>query len=142
MAIFHLSHTDLDGYGAQFVTNFYFDNIKFFNSNYGKEINEKFAQILRKDISQLELLYENLDSWDKSYLYARAIEFARWPSNKILSEAKEKAKEVRDEVKKKVKKKIEKIFTSNSEEANKDILDMYDVLSKLKDVILEFDDKF
>ena len=103
---------------------------------------EKFAQILRKDISQLELLYENLDSWDKSYLYARAIEFARWPSNKILSEAKEKAKEVRDEVKKKVKKKIEKIFTSNSEEANKDILDMYDVLSKLKDVILEFDDKF
>ena len=46
MAIFHLSHTDLDGYGAQFVTNFYFDNIKFFNSNYGKEINEKFAQIL------------------------------------------------------------------------------------------------
>ena len=46
MAIFHLSHTDLDGYGAQFITNFYFDNIKFFNSNYGKEINEKFAQIL------------------------------------------------------------------------------------------------
>lgn len=46
MKIFHLSHTDLDGYTAQFVTNFYMKNISFFNSNYGKEIDEKFAQIL------------------------------------------------------------------------------------------------
>ncbi|CZE50147.1 DHH family phosphoesterase [Campylobacter geochelonis] len=46
MRIFHLSHTDLDGYGAQFVSKFYFDNILFFNSNYGKEIDDKFEQIL------------------------------------------------------------------------------------------------
>ena len=102
---------------------------------------EKFVKILKKDISQLELLYENLDSWDKSYLCARSIEFDRWPNNKILSETKEKAKEIRDEIKKKLKKKIDKIFTSNSEEANKDILDMYYVLSNLKDLILEFDEK-
>lgn len=46
MKFFHLSHTDLDGYSAQFITNFYFKNIHFFNSNYGKEINEKFNKII------------------------------------------------------------------------------------------------
>ncbi|MFK5881849.1 MAG: 3'-to-5' oligoribonuclease B [Sulfurospirillum sp.] len=43
--VYHLSHTDLDGYGCQMVTNKYFDNIKFYNSNYGKEINERFEEI-------------------------------------------------------------------------------------------------
>ncbi|PSM52555.1 oligoribonuclease NrnB [Campylobacter blaseri] len=48
MKIYHLSHTDLDGYGAQFVTKFYFSDIKFYNSNYGKEIDVKFDQILNE----------------------------------------------------------------------------------------------
>ena len=43
--VHHLSHTDLDGYGCQMVTNNYFKNIKFYNSNYGKEINERFEEI-------------------------------------------------------------------------------------------------
>ncbi len=45
MKIYHLSHTDLDGYSAQLVTSFYLKNIKFYNSNYGKEIDDKFAHI-------------------------------------------------------------------------------------------------
>lgn len=44
--IHHLSHTDLDGYGCQMVSKHYFDSIDFYNSNYGKEINECFNQIL------------------------------------------------------------------------------------------------
>ncbi|MDR0665825.1 MAG: 3'-to-5' oligoribonuclease B [Campylobacteraceae bacterium] len=44
--VFHLSHTDLDGYGSQFITKNYFQNIRFYNSNYGKEIDERYAQIL------------------------------------------------------------------------------------------------
>jgi oligoribonuclease NrnB/cAMP/cGMP phosphodiesterase (DHH superfamily) len=44
--IYHLSHTDLDGYGCQMITNYYFENIEFFNSNYGKEINERINQIV------------------------------------------------------------------------------------------------
>ena len=44
--IYHLSHTDLDGYGCQMVTNHFFKNIEFFNSNYGKEINERVNQII------------------------------------------------------------------------------------------------
>ncbi|QOW64410.1 DHH family phosphoesterase [Campylobacter hepaticus] len=46
MKIYHLSHTDLDGYACQFVVNFYFKNVQFYNSNYGKEINENFNSIL------------------------------------------------------------------------------------------------
>jgi oligoribonuclease NrnB/cAMP/cGMP phosphodiesterase (DHH superfamily) len=43
--IYHLSHTDLDGYGSQMVTNHYFKSIQFYNSNYGREINERFNEI-------------------------------------------------------------------------------------------------
>ena len=45
MKVFHLSHTDLDGYGAQFITSRYFDDIVFFNSNYGREIDQRIEQI-------------------------------------------------------------------------------------------------
>jgi oligoribonuclease NrnB/cAMP/cGMP phosphodiesterase (DHH superfamily) len=45
-SIFHLSHTDLDGYGCQFVAKNYFKNIKFYNSNYGREMDERYAKIL------------------------------------------------------------------------------------------------
>ena len=51
---------------------------------------EKFVLLIKQDISQLELLKSNLDSWDKSFSLANSIEFGRWPSNKILSEAKRK----------------------------------------------------
>lgn len=56
--IYHLSHTDLDGYGCQLVTKNYFENISYYNSNYGKEINERFNEIL-EDI-QSDKLENNL----------------------------------------------------------------------------------
>lgn len=46
MKIYHLSHTDLDGYGCQFVVHHYFKHCVFFNSNYGREINDSFSMIL------------------------------------------------------------------------------------------------
>ena len=50
MKILHLSHTDLDGYACQFVTRSYLKDheISFYNSNYGKEIEEKFDMILNE----------------------------------------------------------------------------------------------
>lgn len=48
MKIYHLSHTDLDGYSCQFVSSFYLKNIKFYNSNYGKEIDEKLNHIINE----------------------------------------------------------------------------------------------
>jgi len=53
--VYHLSHTDLDGYGCQMVSNHYFKNIQFYNSNYGREINERFNEIF-SDIHENENL--------------------------------------------------------------------------------------
>lgn len=46
MRIYHLSHTDLDGYACQYIVDFYFKDVKFYNSNYGKEINDNFNTII------------------------------------------------------------------------------------------------
>lgn len=57
LKVYHLSHTDLDGYACQFLTNKIFKNIEFFNSNYGNEIDEKLNEIFRK------IEEENFDSF-------------------------------------------------------------------------------
>ncbi len=48
LKVYHLSHTDLDGYGCQFLTDKIFENIEFFNSNYGNEIDEKLNEIFNR----------------------------------------------------------------------------------------------
>ena len=53
MLFLHLSHTDLDGYACQLVSAHYLKKLSFYNSNYGREIDEKFEMILREiDISK------------------------------------------------------------------------------------------
>ncbi|MDU7693100.1 MAG: DHHA1 domain-containing protein [Helicobacter sp.] len=44
--IFHLSHTDLDGYGAQFVSSHFFSDISFYNANYGREVGFRLDEII------------------------------------------------------------------------------------------------
>lgn len=46
MQVFHLSHTDLDGYGCQFIAKEFFSDITFFNANYGKEVLVRLNAIL------------------------------------------------------------------------------------------------
>jgi oligoribonuclease NrnB/cAMP/cGMP phosphodiesterase (DHH superfamily) len=62
MKLFHLSHNDLDGYGSQLVTAkaaemnvLNVDEIVYFNTNYGKEIDQNFELIL-KDIKSFDSL--------------------------------------------------------------------------------------
>jgi len=38
MNFFHISHTDLDGFGCQFITKLVFPNARFYNANYGIEV--------------------------------------------------------------------------------------------------------
>ena len=57
-------------------------------------------------------------------------------------EAKDIAKSARDTVKANLKKVTEKILIFNSKEANEDINDMYEVLTKLEKIIIEFGEKF
>jgi oligoribonuclease NrnB/cAMP/cGMP phosphodiesterase (DHH superfamily) len=53
MRLFHLSHTDLDGYGCQYIASKFMDNARFFNSNYGNEINARLKQ-MTTEIEALE----------------------------------------------------------------------------------------
>ena len=116
--------------------------------NVKKELNrypelDKFYKTIQNDIDGLELLKSNLDSWDKAYEISKTNMFIKWPTDrKVTLETKEKAKVIRDTVKKKITKKIDKILIFTSKEANQDIYDMYDVLKKLENLILEFNNNF
>lgn len=72
MRVFHLSHTDLDGYGCQFVTSNIFDNIEFLNANYGEEVLKKADFILNnldKDRKNFILITDlNLTLEESKYL--------------------------------------------------------------------------
>jgi len=44
--IYHLSHIDLDGYSCQLVMREAYENIIFFNANYGAEVGERLHEII------------------------------------------------------------------------------------------------
>lgn len=104
---------------------------------------QKYFLIINDDIEQLEMLKFNLDSWDKAYTIASSIKFKTWSADKkITLEAKDIAKVTRDLVKESLKKVLNKILIFDSKEANEDINDMYEVLTKLEKIIIEFGEKF
>ena len=109
--------------------------------SFDPELN-KFWQTIRSDIDMLQTLKNNLDNWDRAYEISKNINFVTWPRKKIESSVKEEAKIIRDDVKKKLNKVINRILICDSDEAKQDIQDMYNVLDKLKYVILEFQEEF
>ena len=108
---------------------------------YDKDL-EQFTQTIETDIKQLTTLKENLNNWDKSYEIAQNIKFLSWPRKKVESEIKDEIKKIRDSVKKKFNRQKDKIFVSDSRQSNQDIFDMYDILKKLENLIIEFDEIF
>ena len=60
----------------------------------------------------------------------------------VKIEPKENAKTKRDDEKEKLKKELDKILQFDSKQANEDIKDMYVILKKLKEIILEFGEAF
>ena len=104
---------------------------------------EQYERIILSDIQQLEMVYANLENWDKAYSLINKVDFLRWPSSKkITNPEKDKAKAIRDKVTKDFKAKRDKIFTANSEMANEDLIEMYEILSKLEKLIIDFDLEF
>ena len=112
------------------------------NSLYCEPELEKFWQTIRNDIDMLQTLKNNLGVWDKAYEINQNLKFVTWPRQKIDSEIKDNAKIERDEVKKKLSKALDKILICDSKQANEDIFDMYQILSKLEKIILEFGIEF
>ena len=104
---------------------------------------EQYERIILSDIQQLEMVYANLENWDKAYRLINKVDFLRWPSSKkITNPEKDKAKAIRDKVTKDFKAKRDKIFTANSEMANEDLIEMYEILAKLEKLIIDFDLEF
>lgn len=104
---------------------------------------EQYLSVINSDIEQLQTLNANLDKWDKAYSLAGSIEFLKWPvSRKITNPLKDEVKIVRDKVKKTFTEKVNKIFTSNSEEANISMQEMYKILKKLEALIIDFNNEF
>jgi len=104
---------------------------------------EKYSRRIFEDIDKLEVLYANLDKWDKAYLIASTIKFDPWPTDKkIVLEEKEIAKDKRNAVKDKFKKLKEKILPYDSKQAMLDISSMYKIMLAISNIILEFSDKY
>ena len=104
---------------------------------------EQYERTILSDVQQLEMVYGNLENWDKAYSLINNVDFLRWPSSKkITNPEKDKAKAIRDKVTKDFKAKRDKIFTTDSEMANEDLVEMYEILSKLEKLIIDFDAEF
>ncbi|WP_281950652.1 DHH family phosphoesterase [Nitrosophilus kaiyonis] len=79
MKLYHLSHTDLDGYGCQLITNQIFEKIEFFNANYGDEVLVRINQILnslKKEEKNFILITDlNLTLEESKYLDEKVAEY-------------------------------------------------------------------
>ncbi len=105
---------------------------------------DKCNKILKNNIEILENLKEKTKiGWDSTYETAMQFDFGRWSDDKNISlEIKDEAKNIRTVVRKKINDSISEILLYDSEEAYKDIFLMYDILDKLKKVILDFGFEF
>ncbi len=54
MKLFHISHTDLDGYGCQLITKEYFKKGFFYNANYGLEVKLSIKKVLEQVLDYKE----------------------------------------------------------------------------------------
>ncbi len=82
MILFHISHTDLDGYACHFLTKEYFKTGYFYNANYGLEVKLTISKVLEeiqnfKDeeilfiISDLNLTYDESKDLNRRISYLK-----------------------------------------------------------------------
>lgn len=103
---------------------------------------EKFTSVIEQDIENYTIIEQNLDDWDKAYTLINDLKLKNWPvDKKVTNDLKDEAKEVRESVKAEFKK-VKELINCSSEEAISDISYMYNILTKLKDLILDFSTKF
>lgn len=102
---------------------------------------EGYFKIITHDIDMLEALKNNLNNWDKAYEVNSVLEFIPWRGKRIDALEKEEAKNIRDSVKENLKM-LNNILVCDSKTANQDIYDMYPILLKLKNIVLEFGEEF
>lgn len=103
---------------------------------------DKFTSVIEQDIENYEVISNSLDNWDRVYNLINEFKPKNWPiDKKVTNDLKDEAKDVRDSVKDEFKK-VKELINCTSEEAIQDISYMYETISKLKNLILEFSEKF
>ena len=103
---------------------------------------EKYINVISEDINNYSYIKENLKDWDKSATIISEFKNKTWPTDKkVTNDLKDEAKDIRDSVKEEFKK-VKDLINCLSQEANEDIAYMYTILEKLKNLILEFSDRF
>lgn len=103
----------------------------------------KFYQVISEDIINLKEIINKGSSWEETYKAVQLINFSKWPVDKKVSlDIKEKAKEIRDKVKKVVKEKVASLVNNTSEDIINDFTNIYSVLKKLENLVIEFSYNF
>ncbi len=105
---------------------------------------DKYTDIINSDIENLRSFENAINiSWDNAYEYFLNFNFDRWPTDKKIDlNLKDEAKDVRNEVKKKINSISNKILLYNSNDAYNNIFAMYEILGYLKDLCLDFGEKY
>ena len=103
---------------------------------------DKFANVISDDIIQYSAIQENLSDWNKAQVAVQMLNTKNWPvDKKVVNDLKDEAKEVRDEVKDSIKE-VKELMECSSEDAINDLNFMYEILTKLKNLIIEFSERF
>lgn len=103
---------------------------------------DKFTAKIEDDIDKYTYIQNNLSDWDTAVEAINTLKNAIWTKDqKITNDLKDEAKDVRESTKEEFKK-VKKLMNCLSEEAVQDIKYMYPILKMLKDLILEFSQKF
>ena len=101
----------------------------------------KYIDVLQQDIFNLHELQKCIVSWNDFYSAISNFSFTRAPSVKgIPDEIKEQISLVRDSIKETIYEKLKKkIFIVDSNEIIRDYKDLYNTLSVLKELVIDFD---
>lgn len=103
---------------------------------------DKFTAKIEDDIDKYTYIQNNLSDWDTAVEAINTLKNATWiKDQKITNDLKDEAKDVRESTKDEFKK-VKKLMNCSSKEAVQDIKYMYPILKMLKDLILEFSQKF
>lgn len=103
---------------------------------------DKFTAKIEDDIDKYTYIQNNLSDWDTAVEAINTLKNAIWTKDqKITNDLKDEAKDVRESTKDEFKK-VKKLMNCSSEEAVQDIKYMYPILKMLKELILEFSQKF
>ena len=104
---------------------------------------EKWNTVMQSDINEYNSIIAEKDNWDNLCNRAYSIDYIKWPTDKKVDlEIKDVAKKIRDDVKKNIAKARDTYLNYTSDQIKQDMKYMYEILIKIKSLIIEFSNLF